>query len=344
MQFKVVKLSEIYRNKQYQKYLSQISQPDIVQIDGILRYFSVKTQEFFGKDFNFVFKGQIDQIVQSESNVQVLEDFDINLGPASFEVDYDILIDAFTRGKLTVDALYTFLMSFETVKNREGTYFGTYYNDFNLAWKSRRDGKGFDERFETARKTISDMIKKIPKSENGHIKVEFYARKQADIDDGALITSTPAPASISTKFTIHEFNIDLNNPSEAIISMLMWMMLEPNIFSVIKWGSKNFLYLDIYNLFDQSHVDERPSIYDPVDGTFVWGNEPGFTLADFEDFRTSYESQFEYGDIMHFISFHNHELDDRFDNIIDYIKDKIFEYFRSKGILDKNSEIKELRP
>ncbi len=77
-----------------------------------------------------------------------------------------------------------------------------------------------------------------------------------------------------------------------------------------------------------------------------------FTLAEFETFRAAFDAQFEYGEIKHFTGFHNHELDDRFDNIIDYIKDKITQFFRTRyygegedrvRIFDDTSVIKDLR-
>ncbi|HEC38982.1 hypothetical protein LCGC14_1010700 [marine sediment metagenome] len=53
------------------------------------------------------------------------------------------------------------------------------------------------------------------------------------------------PDGIDTNFMFNEFEVDLKNPSEAIISLLFWMMMEPNIFAVIKYGNYNLLYLDI---------------------------------------------------------------------------------------------------
>ena len=203
-----------------------------------------------------------------------------------------------------------------------------------MAWKANRDGKNFDERFEAAHDTIKIMIEKIPNDGTNTVKVKFYPRKRGGIDAGtgssASITSS---SSISTPLTVDEFEIDLDNPSEGILSMLTWMILEPNMFGVVKWNSENFIYLDIFNMFGQSHIDSS-TYTTKVPGSFVWGNRGStdFTLADYNNFVEQFDAQFKYGDIMHFIIFHNHEFS-RFNNIIDYIKDKILNHFMMRGVL-----------
>jgi len=48
---------------------------------------------------------------------------------------------------------------------------------------------------------------------------------------------------------------------------------------------------------------------------------------------------------MYFLGFHNHELNNIYDNIIAFIMDKILNYFISIGIVDKskNPKIFDLR-
>ncbi len=262
------------------------------------------------------------------------------IGSIKFEVNYDTLMDAFTRNKLTLNALYTFLFSYATIANREQVYF----NDFDLAWKSSRDGKSFDERFEAAHDTIKTMIEKIPNDGSNIVKVKFYPRKRGGIDAGtdpsASITSS---TSISTDLTQTEFEIDLDRPSEGIISILTWMILEPNMFGVVKWNSENFIYLDIFNMFDQSHIDSSTYTI-KVPDNFVWGSRGiAFMLVDYKDYQAQFDAQFKYGDIMHFTIFHNYELDGRFNNIIDYISDKIFNHFIRLGKLEVGSTLIDLR-
>ena len=83
------------------------------------------------------------------------------IGTVIFEVNYDTLMDMFTKHKLTLNALHTFLFSRIRIANRENDFF----YDFDLAWKADRDGKSFDERFEAAHDTIKTMIEKIPNIE-----------------------------------------------------------------------------------------------------------------------------------------------------------------------------------
>ncbi len=62
-----------------------------------------------------------------------------------------------------------------------------------------------------------------------------------------------------------------------------------------------------------------------------------------ETFIAQFNSQLEYGEIMHFTAFHNHEIDSRFNNIIDYIKNKVMTHFIRLGKLPRDSAIKDLR-
>jgi len=203
--------------------------------------------------------------------------------------------------------------------------------------------EAFSERLKDAYDVLYDMIKMAGPTAN--LKVEFYARTEGGID--ATLPITEKPDGIYTDFKIHEFSIDPSNPSESIISILTWMMLEPNIFSVIKYGPENFIYLDIYNLFDQSHIDLGTiAPENRIDGAFLWTDtDPVYTKARYNEFKERFDKLFKYGDIMHFLGFHNHELDSRFNNIIDYIKYKVLEFFRTRypKIFDMNSEIIDLR-
>jgi hypothetical protein len=260
----------------------------------------------------------------------------------AFEVSLDTLENAFESNKLTVDTLYTWLFSYESIQNRI-TSTANYYNDFNIVWNSDRDGKEFNERFYDAYKALFDMIDMVPKTAD--LKVELYARTENGIDRNLDITTKPE--GIQTDFKVHEIRIDPSNPSEAIISLLFWVMMEPNIFSVIKWNGNNLAYLDIYNMFGQDHVDSGAvAPGNRIQGSFVWTEPEGtgtFTPSKYQEFMDEFKEAFEYGDIMHFLGFHNHELDSDSDNIIDYTMDKVHQYFVKLGVIDKDSEIIELR-
>jgi len=45
---------------------------------------------------------------------------------------------------------------------------------------------------------------------------------------------------------------------------------------------------------------------------------------------------------MHFLGFHNHKFDANFDNIIDYIMDKVLKFFKLRGILTDGSKLIDL--
>lgn len=192
------------------------------------------------------------------------------------------------------------------------------------------------------------MVSMVPEGES--LKIEMYANRRKGLDKNYPIEAKPVgdqiwlPEGIDTEFKLSEIELNRNNPSKALISLLMWMMLEPNIFSVITWGSNNFLYLDIYNLFDQSYIEE--GTVDPddrIEGSLVWGNIPGFTESKLKEFKERFGEAIKPRDIMYFLGFHNHQTDSRYNNIIDYIKDKILNYFKDRGILDQDTDLIELR-
>jgi len=126
--------------------------------------------------------------------------------------------------------------------------------------------------------------------------------------------------------------------------MLLWMMLEPNMFSEVKWGARNFMYLDIYDLFNQEYMNSM-NVEHNIEGQFVWTEGTGgiFTPEAYEQFANTFSRIFLYRDIRYFLGFHNHEVDSRFDNIIDYIMDKVSEFFRFIGSLNKDSKLFDLR-
>lgn len=248
------------------------------------------------------------------------------------DVVYQELLAAFQDSSLTINTLYTWLYTGRTIAKRDTS---EYYNDFDLVWSS-----GLGEKFMVTFKVLQDMFNMVPMGEE--LKIQFYARTRDGIDGLSRITGKPE--GIYTNFEVHEIDVDLNRPSEAIMTMLLWMMLEPNIFSVVKWRGDNFIYLDIHNLFNQDYVMAE-STENAISGSFVWTEPDGgtFTLSQYQSFMDRFKEIFEYGDIRHFLGFHNHELDSRFDNIIDYIRAKIFEHFEALRILRSDDELFDLR-
>ncbi|KKN42980.1 hypothetical protein LCGC14_0707860, partial [marine sediment metagenome] len=274
-----------------------------------------------------------------------------------FEVNDDLVIERILgenfKNSLTIDALYTMIHSYSQVGKRN--VFGVsdyqnYFLDFDLPWNDNIrevDGKQmvFKDRFIEAHNILLEAIQKIPAT-TGTLKVELYGRSEGGINKNDEISAKPS--GIYTQFGADGFEIDLANPSEGIISLLLWMMLEPNMFSVIKWNGNNFLYLDIYGIYGQDHINTGTiDSSNQIEGSLIWGTSvPGFTDSDFNQIKEKYNALFELGDILHFLGFHNHERDGRFNGktIIDYIKDIVERYatLRLDNFNDE-SELVDLR-
>jgi len=252
------------------------------------------------------------------------------------------LIPAIDNSRLTIDSFLTWRESYVAIQDRERDYF----LDFDTVLNS-----GLDQDLLDAYKKIKEMFDMVPKSAS--VKIELYARGKDGIDrfntinrkigaEGNLVR----PDYIDTDFRLHEIEVDLENPAEAIISLLLWMILEPNIFSVVKWGNNNFMYLDIFDLYDQSHI-ESGSIASTkrIEGSFVWTQGAGgtFTPETYNQFADAFSRIFLDRDIRYFLGFHNHETDSRFDNMIDYIKNKVHLLFRDRLGLNDLSELIDLR-
>ena len=93
------------------------------------------------------------------------------------------------------------------------------------------------------------------------------------------------------------------------------MMMEPNMFAVIKLPSNdNFFYMDIYSLYDYGYVSGG------IDGGLD-------SVSNYKEYDDDFTEVFTYGDIRHFLGFHNHELSKSYDNIIDYIMNKVLQHY-----------------
>ena len=269
--------------------------------------------------------------------------FGIKVGSTHFyfQVSYEMLTKAFRESTLTINTLQSWAYTRSVIDDRAGSNF---YNDFDIAWNK----VGLGEKMFDAFNIVLRMFNMIPKGEL--VKIQLYGRTPDGIDSDFDITKVQE--SINTKFNKFEINVDLDNPSKAIISMLTWMMLEPNIFSVVKWGSSNFLYLDIYNLFDQTQIQSD----NPITGGFKWTEtDPTFSLsrlrelmegvfdAQGNEIEIGFNTIFDETDIKYYLGFHNHEFDSNSEDIISYIIDRIFKYFEMRGALSRSSNLFDLR-
>ncbi len=105
--------------------------------------------------------------------------------------------------------------------------------------------------------------------------------------------------------------------------------------------------MDIFGIYDNEYT-ESGSVFqiNKIGGSFIWSETgPGaiFTQSKFEEFEDDFAKILDYRDIKYFLGFHNHEIDKRQDNIIDYIKDKIYLHLKLLGIIDREAEVTDLR-
>ncbi len=243
------------------------------------------------------------------------------------------LIPAISNSKLTLDTFKTWRESNYAILNREES---DYFLDFDIALNS-----GLDQDLIDAYRKIKEMFDMVPESDS--LKIELYARGKNGIDRFNTINRKlnsenilVRPDYIDTDFRFHEIEVNRENPAKAIISLLLWMMLEPNIFSVVKWGNRNFIYSDIFDLYDQSHIQSGSiDSANRIEGSFVWIDGAGgtFTPEAYKQFADAFSRIFMPRDIRYFLGFHNHETDNRFNNIIDYIKYKVKVLFKNRGVL-----------
>lgn len=177
-----------------------------------------------------------------------------------------------------------------------------FYLDFDLIWKHLADKvkSGFEILFK--------MLDEAPKSKP--LRVEFYTRRPAGISKNSPITDKSV--FISTPFKKGEMIISPSNSEDLkvkTLSMLFWMMMEPNIFSVVKLpNGDNFLYMDIYSLYD----------YDYVQGG-IDGGLDSVGYQEYQEYDDKFTKIFTFRDISGLLGYHNHELSNKYDNIIDYI-------------------------
>lgn len=272
----------------------------------------------------------------------------------SFEVNKREFDSAVLNGRLTTDAYHSWTFGFKERRRFR-------YNDFNIVWNM-----GLDNKVKSAFKELENMFKKVPVEDT--LRIEFLGRTTRGIDANYKISTKkddfPTPQSpygvfispsilFNTEFDRHEIVFDPNNDaqrSEAIISMLVLMIMEPNVFINIKVGvgsktltpGDNFLNLDIYDLYDNGILQEG-EVRNRVDGAFVWrqtGAGAVLTEDAFLTFKADFEKIFQYRDIMHFAGFNNHERDNRDGTTMyDYIKAKLIGHFRTSGKLNDGSRL-----
>ncbi|MHA1642116.1 MAG: hypothetical protein ACTSVX_05245, partial [Promethearchaeota archaeon] len=159
----------------------------------------------------------------------------INIGKASFEVTRDDLI-------ITPSILFTMVFNSYSMRARARDASG-YFLDFNLVWGNL--APNIKECYDV----LTDILNKAPVEERKLLKVEFFGRTQTGISRIDIKNKY-----LSTDFSQSEFNINLENKEDVeikVLSMLFWMMMEPNIIAVVKFPSGDFI-LNIHDYFEHS--------------------------------------------------------------------------------------------
>ncbi len=220
--------------------------------------------------------------------------------------------DFFYYEVLTPSMMYT--LNFQA----DSKYF---YLDFDLEWPS------LSTKVKSAYDKLLDIINKAP---TGNLKVEFYTRRVRGIAQDAKITAKDD--FFQTTFKTDEMTIDLANQEDVkikVLSMIFWMMMEPNIFSVVKLPTgDNFLYMDIYGVYDHDYV-QSSRVYSKILGGFA-------PASDYQQFTEDFSKIFDYSDILYLLGFHN-------PNIIDYIMDKFIDFYAIFLGGNKKTKIFDLR-
>jgi hypothetical protein len=230
----------------------------------------------------------------------------------SFEVTKEEL-----DGIITPNQIQT--MNFDSIK--EG-----YYLDFDLVWPN------LAPKVQEAYTLLKEMFEKAPISPDQQLTVKFYQRRPVGIK---LITEKDhyyqlKPASFSQS----EFFINPNNQEDLetkVLSMLFWMVMEPNIIPVVKLpNGNNFLIMDIFELHDTNrYLGTLTGDYAPPSG--------------FEQDRAQFSKIFSHSDLMDFVNFHNHELSDTHGDMISYVMAKFIIHYVSFLKGKQNSKLFDLR-
>jgi len=210
------------------------------------------------------------------------------------ETDSNEINNAFRNNRLTSNTIYTWKFSEYSIHSRINS---DYFMDFDIVWDSI-----LREKFEAAHTLLYNAFSRIPTSPAASVTIRLYGRTNVGID--TMQTIDKSPTSLDTEFKVAEIDVNLNNPSQAIISLLAWMILEPNIFAEVDWNGKNFLNLDIYDLYDFDYTQLGTASNKMSNRPFVWTEtEEGsvFTPGAFKILQNEFTQIFDFKDIIKYI-------------------------------------------
>ena len=196
----------------------------------------------------------------------------------------------------------------------------------NLVWDD------LAPKVERAYNILKEMLSDAPIT-NGLLKVDFYQRTYTGVK-----FLTEKSTALSTPFSQSEFYVNPKNSDDLetkVLSMIFWMMMEPNIIPVVKLPNGDiFLIMDIYQLYDENLDLDTLTL----GGAYEFSPPSGF-----EQYREQFSKIFSHSDIMSFGNFHNHELSDRHSDMISYVMGKFIKHYRNFLDGDKDSKLFDLR-
>ncbi|KKM69032.1 hypothetical protein LCGC14_1454910, partial [marine sediment metagenome] len=275
---------------------------------------------------------------------------------SEFGVSTIDLNSAIDNSMITSNTYHSWLFN----ANLIGSGASNYYLDFDLVLK-----QGLDEKITSTFKKLEEIFALVPGGNT--FKAKIYGRTTQGIDSRYTISSKPGDFTGShfpNHFIRNLFDSDFDNDfieidpndglSESLISLIILMVMEPNMFINIKVESgttltpgDNFLNMDIYGIYDDSIFQEGSvaNIY-RIGGASVWseiGAEAVFTQEKFKELKVVYDAIIQYNDIKYFNGFHNHKHTTKFATMFDYVKFKIFYHFKALEKLSSGSSLYDLR-
>ncbi|MHA1491949.1 MAG: hypothetical protein ACTSRI_20135, partial [Promethearchaeota archaeon] len=256
-------------------------------------------------------------LITGEPSKITLDIVNSNEPPITLEIIYDDLMNILTREMLfTMFFHYQHGSTLSSTHNRKNS---GYFMDFDISWED-----GLDEKTIKAFEFYVNMFEKAPEKQ---VTLEFYFSQPKGISTEAEITNR------ERGFNRFVITFDKTKPKQlqsAVLSMIFWTSLDPDIFVAAKSGGKYFSYCDAFGLKDHDYVSSSGYGLQNLDAQFWWTAESGdFTKAKYlalvEKFKN--EVGFTLEDIKYVRGCHNHELSDKYDTIIEYAAYKYLKHF-----------------
>lgn len=167
---------------------------------------------------------------------------------------------------------------------------------------------------------------------------------------------------------IHTFKFNAKDPisrRRAVFSALVWTLIEPGSFVVGSYRTSDdptkgrrydFLYSDVYGIYDRAYIDASDYGRNNLKGAFFWekyvdGRYPDIIIPKLSeisdiDFELSAKERplfkfFEPETFVSFNVFHNYEKISNINSIEDYVIRQLIEYFKTLSSLNSKYDIRD---